>query len=329
MPDPLVYLTGRFLPQSQAALPLYDAGFVLGATVTDLCRTFRHQLYRWNDHLARFRRSCQTAFIAPPLDDEEITARAFELVRHNAQLIKPEHDLALVLFATPGPVGYYLGDDGSTPPTPPSKGGEASSSPPCEGGAWGGGAGSGPITFGMHTFPLPFARYRPLVERGASLVIPGTRQVPASCVDPHIKQRSRMHWWLAERQVQAIEAGATALLLDTEGQITETASANFLLVRQGMVLTPPRERILEGISLQVVQELCSQLDIRFAEQAIVPTDILGADEGLLTSTPYCLAGVSRCQGQVMPWPGPIFRHLLQAWNDRVGLDIHGQILSAS
>ena len=26
-------------------VPVHDAGFVMGATVTDLCRTFRHRLY--------------------------------------------------------------------------------------------------------------------------------------------------------------------------------------------------------------------------------------------------------------------------------------------
>jgi branched-subunit amino acid aminotransferase/4-amino-4-deoxychorismate lyase len=55
MTTPLAYLNGDFRPQNEAQLPLHDAGFVWGATVTDLCRTFRHRLFRLADHLDRFR----------------------------------------------------------------------------------------------------------------------------------------------------------------------------------------------------------------------------------------------------------------------------------
>src|SRR5436305_312403 len=144
MPEPLVFLNGRLVPQSQATLPLHDAGFVMGATVTDLCRTFHHKLYRWPDHLARFGHGCRSTRITPPLAERAITERAEELVQHNAALLAPGQELALVVFATPGPVGYYLGEEG--------------------------GLGDGQTTFGMHTFPLPFARYRPWITHGVALV---------------------------------------------------------------------------------------------------------------------------------------------------------------
>jgi branched-chain amino acid aminotransferase len=294
--EPLALLNGRLLPQSQAALALNDAGFVFGATVTDLCRTFRGVPYRWPEHLARFRRSGRATYLDVPYSDEQITAWAEQLVAHNAG---PE--LALVLFATPGPVGYYLGQPG--------------------------GAGDAPPTFGMHTFPLPFARYRGLVERGASLVVPPVRHVPAECVDPRIKQRSRMHWWLAEQQARRIEPGSQALLLDTSGCLTETAAANFLIVRDGVVISPPPDRILCGISLSIVEELCARLGIPFDFQPVGLDDALGADEAMLASTPYCLAGVSRINGQALPWPGPVMRRLIEAWSADVGVDIHGQIVS--
>src|ERR1019366_7921984 len=199
MTEPLAFLNGELVPQSAASIALNDAGFIFGATVTDLCRTFRHWLYRWPDHLARFRESCQSAYIDLPLDDSEITDRAVELVARNAGLIDANHDLALVLFATPGPIGWYLGGSSAANETP---------------------------TFGMHTFPLPCARYRGWIEQGVHLKTPTVRHIPAACLDPHIKQRSRMHWWLAQNEVSAASAlsppaplprgerGAQALLLD-------------------------------------------------------------------------------------------------------------------
>jgi branched-chain amino acid aminotransferase len=300
MPEPFVYLGGRFLPQSQAALPLHDAGFVMGATVTDLCRTFHHKLYRWQDHLARFARSCRLTDIRPPVGDEGITELAEELVHRNAALLSAEQELALVVFATPGPIGYYLGQEG--------------------------GLGDGPVTFGMHTFPLPFARYRQWVKQGAALVVPEVRHVPASSVNPAIKMRSRMPWWLAEREARRLEPGAVALLVDSDGHITETAGANVLAVRNGKVLSPPRDSILQGIGRQVVIELCGKLGIAFGEEALSVSELESAEEAMLTSTPWCLVGVSRCNGKPLPWPGSILGRLMQAWNQEVGIDIHAQIL---
>ena len=42
MIEPLVYLNGRTVPASQAHVAIFDAGIVLGATVTEMTRTF-HQ----------------------------------------------------------------------------------------------------------------------------------------------------------------------------------------------------------------------------------------------------------------------------------------------
>lgn len=300
MSERLAYLNGQLLPQSAARLPLHDAGFVFGATVTDLCRTFRRQLYRWPDHLARFRRSCQAVQIDVSLTDEELTGLAHRLVNHNAVVLSPEQDLALVLFATPGPVGYYAGSEG--------------------------GVGDARPTFGMHTFPLPFARYRRLFQEGAHLVTPSTRHVPAECVDRRIKHRSRLHWWLANREAAALGAGAIALLLDLDGHVTETAGANFLIVQSGTVLSPPSKDVLGGISLQVVKELCAELRIPFQEKPLTPAACVAAEEAFLTCTSFCIAGVSRFNGTPLPWPGPIFERLLANWSASVGVDIAGQIV---
>ena len=52
--EPLVYLRGEMRPASQAHIAIYDAAVILGATVTDLARTFRQKLYTLEDHIDRF-----------------------------------------------------------------------------------------------------------------------------------------------------------------------------------------------------------------------------------------------------------------------------------
>jgi branched-chain amino acid aminotransferase len=295
------FWNGTFVAQERLAIPYFDAGFVFGATVTDLCRTIRHELYRWQDHLARFRASCARIPIELAMSDAELTARACELVAHNARLLRGEQDLALVLFATPGAVAYYLGE-----PQPSSEAGPS---------------------FGMHTFPLPFERYRPFFREGVHLVVPSVRQVSTASLDPRIKQRSRLHWWIAQQETQRLSAQrhAMAILLNERDEVTETASANFLIVKANTVLTPPRDTVLNGVSLNVVEEMCHALGIRFEERALTVADCLAADEAMVTSTPFCLAGVSRFQAQPLPWPGPVFERLLRVWSEEIGLDIRGQI----
>src|SRR3954470_25086518 len=93
MPEPLAYLNGRFLPASQLTLPAHDAGFVFGATATDLVRTFRHRPFRLADHLARFRRSCEVCRIPQPVPDDELVSLAEELIAPNGQLLSPPSPL--------------------------------------------------------------------------------------------------------------------------------------------------------------------------------------------------------------------------------------------
>src|SRR5207247_10745673 len=96
----------------------------------------------------------------------------------------------------------------------------------------------------------------------------------------------------------------------------------------GIVRTPPAGRVLDGISLRVVRELCGELGIPFAEDSLVPADLVAASEVMLCGTAFCLAGVRWFEGQVIPCPGPLTQRLLPAWSDRDGLDIAAQMLPA-
>ena len=119
--EPVVYLGGRFVPASEARLSIYDFGIVLGATVTDLLRTFRQQPYRMDDHIRRFCDSCKYARIDVPLPPDKIAAVTQDLVRRNAALLSPERELAVVYFITPGENLVYAGASASTAPfSPPS-----------------------------------------------------------------------------------------------------------------------------------------------------------------------------------------------------------------
>ena len=296
--EPVAYFNGQFVPQSQARLSINDAGFILGATVSEQMRTFGGRLFRVQEHLARLTHSLNVVEITIPQSFAELAAAAEELVARNHPLLAAGDDLGVSLFVTPGPYATLAGR---------------------------GVKSSGP-TVGMHTYPLPFQLWRDKYNIGEMLATPQNRQVPAECWPVDIKCRSRMHYYLADKQAQRAHPGARALMLDLAGHVLETSTANILVYRveEGLV-SPPGSAILPGISLAVTCELAGgKVPIR--TRMLTVADLMSATEVLLTSTPYCILPATHVNGAAIGngKPGPMFQSLLQAWNDLVGLDIADQ-----
>jgi branched-chain amino acid aminotransferase len=297
MSEPLAYLNGQLLSASQATIPVFDAGFVLGATVTEQLRTFRGELFRLPEHLARLHVSLQTAGIEPRESLPKLAEIADRLVVQNRALIDLNDDLGLCIFITPGP--YAAMAEGT-----------AAESLTC-----------------LHTYRLPFHLWSDKYQAGVSLRTTPVQQVPAVCWPAALKCRSRMHYYLADREAAKAEPGARALLLNEHGLIAETSTANVVAYfsQQGLV-SPPIPQVLPGISLQVITELAGRLDIPFATREIAPDEFGRADEAFLTSTPNCLLPVTRFNGRAIGngQPGKIFGQLLAAWNEMAGVNIAEQ-----
>ena len=300
MTEPLVYLNGDFVPASQASLKIYDAGIVLGATVTEMTRTFRHRPYRLEDHLARLFRSLKYTRMDIGRSAAELESVSRELVASNAKLIGPDDELGLIHFVTAGEFPVYAGSAASAAPVNP--------------------------TVCAHTFPLPFPLWAKKMQLGAHVVTPSIRHVPPQCYDPKMKYRSRMHFFLADHEARLVDPDAAALLLDLDGNVTETSGANFLIVERGTIISPALRNILPGISRQTVIELAGKLGIPFVERDIQVHSVINADEAVLASTPFCLMPVTRINGVPIAdgLPGPLHRRLIQAWSETVGVDIAGQ-----
>ncbi|MDX1944502.1 MAG: aminotransferase class IV [Pirellulaceae bacterium] len=298
MPEPLAYLGGRWLPVSQAAVPITDGGFVQGVTVAEQLRTFGGQLFRLDKHLDRLERSLAIVGVNPGLRREDFEQIATELAAHNHSLLDPADDLGLSIFVTPGPYATFAA-------TAPRR---------------------GPLV-GMHTYPLPFGSWVEKYRTGESLVVTGVRQVPGDCWPTELKCRSRMHYYLADKAAREREIGARALMLDEQGRVTEASTANILAYFAGEGLfSPPRERILPGVTVAVLEELAGQLGIPFVHRDMTVEDIARADEALLCSTSPCVWSVTQLDGQPLGTgrPGPIVHQLRGAWNKLVGLDIEEQ-----
>jgi branched-subunit amino acid aminotransferase/4-amino-4-deoxychorismate lyase len=285
------YLNGKWIRASELSLAIDDVGFLLGATVTERLRTFHGQVFRLDDHLARLRSSLEIVGLNSGAIATEIGHAILEFASRNASLIDADDDWGIGAFATPGVLG--------------------SSQP----------------TVCVYGSPLPFHQWAAPFDAGVPVVISQHRQVPTSCWPAELKCRSRMHYYLADREAAARQPGARAIVLDQDGFVAESTTANIVVYRpdEGLV-SPPPDRILAGVSLGVLKELAVVLNLPFAMRPLGTNEFCAAEEVLLTSTSICVLPIVTCDGQPIGngVPGPIYRRILAAWSQLVGVDVAAQ-----
>lgn len=290
--DPILpssaYQNGAWIEAEELRVGVDDLGFTMGVTVVERLRTFGGVVFRLDEHLSRLSHSLEIVGLNAQDICSEIGPAIGECVRKNFAQLDSDDDLGVVAFATPG-------------------------SP----------ARSEPHVC-VYTDPLPFESWARQYEDGIELSVSGVRQVPTNCWPAELKCRSRMHYYLADLSARSGSPATRAVLLDQDGFVGEATTANILIYRpeEGLI-TPPRERVLPGVTLAVIEELAAKLGIPFREGLFRPDELLRADEVLLVSTSVCVLPVVRCDDQQLGagTPGPIYRQLLAAWRDLVGVDV--------
>lgn len=301
MPEPIAVLNGSFIPAAKLQIAADDLGFLQGVTVAERLRTFRGQLFCWDDHLQRLANSLHILGLELPVAAEQFRSIVDEVLDRNQFLLGEGDDFGIMVFVTPGRV---------TPGRP----------------------GRQTPTWAIEAYRLPFAQWVSWYDPGESLTETGIRQVPAVCWPPALKCRSRMHYYLADQLADRKWPGSRAILLDQDGFVTEVSTANVILYRQDAgFVSPSLDKILPGVSLGVMSRLAGDLGLPFRHADLRLTDVATADEVLLCSTSPCVWSATRINGQPIGAgrPGPIWKRLIRAWSELVGVDIVGQALRSS
>jgi len=171
-----------------------------------------------------------------------------------------------------------------------------------------------------------------LYDTGVNAVVTSQRAIPARLLEPKVKNRSRVHYLVANIQASQFEGSDNwALLLDEDGFVAEGTGDNFFIVKGNRIITPEGRNILRGVSRDYIFELSKQLGLECVEKNIEPYDVMVADEAFMTGTPFCLVPVMRFNGQNVGdgKMGKITKLLLDTWSDNVGVNIVQQIKSYS
>ncbi len=114
---------------------------------------------------------------------------------------------------------------------------------------------------------------------------------------------------------QAHEMNAVEALLVRDGCVLEGSHSSFLTVVDGCVVAPPLTNyLLDSISRQVVEALCTREQIPFAARPIHQEHLVEADELLLAGTTLEVTPVTEVVGLEKKWPvGPVAIKLQEAF----------------
>ena len=225
----LVFLNGQFLPEAQAAVPVNDRGFLLGDGLFETMRVVGGKPFRFAQHLERLARGADFLKIKYPFTPNELEKFSGQLIGQNKM---PDAILRLTLTRGPGGRGYAPNSEGR--PT---------------------------VVMTLHPSP----RLEIPVEWN---LVTSSFRIPAADPLASFKTTSKILHVMA--RAEAAEKGADeALLINTNGEVAETASGNLFWVHDDTICTAPAEcGVLPGVTRAVVLEICQALGLETNRRTI-------------------------------------------------------------
>ncbi|MBX3665232.1 MAG: D-amino acid aminotransferase [Burkholderiales bacterium] len=161
--------------------------------------------------------------------------------------------------------------------------------------------------------PTVFMMSSPLVTPAPALVESGVACITAQdyrWLNCDIKSVSLLGNCLL-RQL-SVDAGAAETILFRDGRLTEASASNVFIVRDGVLLTPPKDNlVLPGITYDVVLEIARAREFQVEVRAVTEAEVRGADEIWVTSSTKEVLAVTTLDGKPVGdgRPGPLFRRM--------------------
>ena len=296
----VAYFNGDIVPESHVLVPFRDRGFRWGDGVYDTERTIDGKIFKLPEHIDRLYRSLRYLHITIKETPAEIAAITEEVVRQNLSLLPKGEDYWVHQNVSRGT--DWVGDE-----------------PNLREGA----------TVIVHVQPLLLRARASLFRDGIKLLVSPIRRTPPEAQSPRAKMTNYINQTMAEIHVKAQSSEAWPAMLDVNGRLNEGTGQNIFLVRDGELLTPRGEMVLEGISRQTVFELAAECGIKAREADLDLYDAYTANEAFLSSTSLCICPVRSIDGRAFvneAIPGPVTRRLMDAYKKLLDFDFEQQYL---
>ncbi len=276
----IIYLDGRYVPEEEAKVSVFDHGLLYGDGVFEGIRAYNGRVFRLEAHLERLYDSAKTLDLKVPISREEMTEVIKETLRKNNlsdAYIRPivtrgKGDLGLDPRKCPKPTVIVIAV------------------------SWG-------------------AMYGDLYDKGLKAVTVSVRRTPAESMPPNVKSLNYLNNILAKIEAN-YKGGDEAIFFDTNGYVSEGSGDNIFVVKNGEIVTPPTLNNLRGITRIVVLEIARSLGITVREQNLGYYDLYSADEVFVTGTAAEVAPIRDIDGRSIGTgkPGPVTRQMMAAFH---------------
>lgn len=280
----VTYVNGEFVRKEDAKISVYDHGYLYGDGIFEGIRAYDGRIFRLDRHLDRLYDSARYLMLEIPLTRDELAAAILETVRRSGlrdAYIRPV-------------VSRGVGDLGLDPrkcrrPT---------------------------VVIIVDTIQLyPKEAY----ERGLRAITATTRKTRPDALSPQAKTLNYLNNIMA--RIEANLAGVEeAIMLASDGYVSECSADNIFIVRQGELWTPPAYLgILKGVTRDAVMGLARDLGLPVLERVFTLHDIYTADECFLTGTGAEVGPVVEVDGRRIAGgaPGPVSLRLTTAFRELV------------
>ena len=298
-----VYFNGKFVPESEAKVSIYDSSLMFGDMVFEMTRSFNKKHFKLKEHIDRLFLGLKMLRINIDKTKKELEEICEETAKINEEVFEKDDEHRLMIDVSRGLLGIYEDVVGVS-------------------------SGTNLI---VADFPLRWTvkGMGQLFDEGINMVITPQRVIPSHLMDPKIKNRSRLFYLNANIEASLYKGENNwALMLDTDGFIAEGSGDNFFIVKNDTIVSPEGRNMLRGISRSfVMNELSKKLGLQVIEKNIEPYDVYDADEAFITGTPFCMLPVTSLnhikigEGKV----GKIYTSLLKEWSQTNKVDIKKQI----
>lgn len=287
MKTPLVYLDGHFFPLKRAKIPVLNSAYLYGEGLFEVLRVANEKILFWKEHYDRMKKSCGTLGLSIPVSKNNF----YHILKKGIRKLGAKD----VWFRVN--LSFEEKSYGRLQRIP--------------------GRSILQIIF------APWGSYpQELYTNGAKLVFIKTvvnDPLPVSW----IKAVSYLPKMMARKEVRS-RGAHEGFLLNTKGHVTEAASSNFFIVKNGVLKTPPlSDGLLPGVTRKAVIKLAKGLKIRVQETHITPKDVLQADEVFLTSSLKDIMPVKKIEKKRINFcPGPITGRLMTEFQKKIlGLSV--------
>src|SRR3954468_22477687 len=277
-----IYLDGKFVPESEAKVSVFDHGLLYGDGIFEGIRFYNGRVFRLEQHHDRLWDSARSICLEIPVSRAEMTEALLETIRRNDLR---EGYIRQIVTRGVGNLGLN--------PTQCKR----------------------PSVIIIAT---TIALYpKEVCEKGLTVITCATRRTGAAALNPAVKSLNYLNNVMA--RIEANLAGADeALMLNENGNVAECTADNVFIIKKGQIFTPPISAgALRGITRSVAFELAAEMGLRITETDITRHDVFIADECFLTGTAAELIPVIKADGRVIGngTPGPIATRMIARFRE--------------